>query len=168
MIGGRSIVAPLLNTFYAWFEVSNTFPTMRLAEDKDDGTVSLTMADVRRALKRINPRKSPGPDSIPGCVLSGCANQLAEVFTSIFNLSLYQSAVTTCFKQTTIVPIPRKLSITCLNVYCPVEMTPIIMKCFERLVRTHICSTLPVTLDPLQFAYRPNISTDYAIALTPQ
>ncbi|CDQ90248.1 unnamed protein product [Oncorhynchus mykiss] len=40
------------------------------------------------------------------------------------------------------------------------------MKCFERLVKDHITSTLPETLDPLQFAYRPNRSTDDAIALT--
>jgi len=40
------------------------------------------------------------------------------------------------------------------------------MKCFERLVRTHICSTLPDALDPLQFAYPPNRSTDDAIVLT--
>jgi len=88
-------------------------------------------------------------------------DQLAEVFT--LNLSLYQSAVPTCFKQTTIVPVP---SVTCLNDYHPVALTSVIMKCFERLVRTHICSTLPDTLDPLQFAYLPNRSTDDAIALT--
>ena len=40
------------------------------------------------------------------------------------------------------------------------------MKCFERLVKDHITSTLPDTLDPLQFAYRPNRSTDDAIAIT--
>jgi len=39
--------------------------TSRRLEDQDDCTLSLTMADVRRALKRINPRKSPGPDDIP-------------------------------------------------------------------------------------------------------
>jgi hypothetical protein len=38
------------------------------------------------------------------------------------------------------------------------------MKCFERLVKDHITSTLPDILDPLQFAYRPNRSTDDAIA----
>ena len=38
------------------------------------------------------------------------------------------------------------------------------MKCFERLVKDHITSTLPVTLGPLQFAYRP---TDDAITITP-
>jgi len=115
------------------------------AEDQDDCTLSLTTADVRRAHKRINPQKSPGPDGIPGRVLRECADQLAEIFTSIFNLCLYQSAVPTVFKQTTIVPIPKKPSITCLNDYRPVALTPIIMKCFKRLVRTHICSTLPGT-----------------------
>ena len=39
------------------------------------------------------------------------------------------------------------------------------MKCFERLVKDHITSTLPVTLDPLQFAYLPNRSTDDTLAI---
>jgi gmma-aminobutyric acid receptor subunit gamma/cGMP-dependent protein kinase 2 len=40
------------------------------------------------------------------------------------------------------------------------------MKCFEKLVKDHITSTLPATLDPLQFAYCPNKSTDDAITIT--
>ncbi|KAL3065255.1 hypothetical protein OYC64_015434 [Pagothenia borchgrevinki] len=40
------------------------------------------------------------------------------------------------------------------------------MKCFERLVKSFITSSLPESLDPLQFAYRANRSTDDAIALT--
>ena len=40
------------------------------------------------------------------------------------------------------------------------------MKCFERLVKDHITSALPDTLDPLQFSYRHNRSTDDAIAIT--
>ncbi|KAF7652167.1 hypothetical protein LDENG_00100700 [Lucifuga dentata] len=39
------------------------------------------------------------------------------------------------------------------------------MKCFEQIVKTHICSSLPDTLDPLQFTYRSNRATDDAIAL---
>ena len=41
------------------------------------------------------------------------------------------------------------------------------MKGFERLAKDHIIitSTLPDTLDPLQFSYRPSRSTDDAIAL---
>ena len=39
------------------------------------------------------------------------------------------------------------------------------MKCFERLVMAHINSILPDTLDPLQFAYRSNRSTDDTISI---
>ncbi len=53
---------------------------------------------------------------------------------------------------------------SCLNDYCPVALTSIVIKVFERLVKSHICSSIPVTLDPLQFAYRPNRSTDDAIS----
>ena len=45
-------------------------------------------------------------------------------------------------------------------------LTSVIMKCFERLVKDHITSILPATLDLLQFAYHPNRSTDDAIAIT--
>ncbi|KAI3363586.1 hypothetical protein L3Q82_001176 [Scortum barcoo] len=36
------------------------------------------------------------------------------------------------------------------------------MKCFERLVKSFITSSIPDSLDPLQFAYRPNRSTEDA------
>ena len=39
------------------------------------------------------------------------------------------------------------------------------MKCFERMVMAHINTIIPETLDPLQFAYRPNRSTDEGISI---
>ncbi len=69
-------------------------------------------------------------------------------------------------EQEIIVPIPKKNKITCLNDWRPVALTPIFSKCFEKLVRDYICSVLPASLDPLQFAYRSNRSTDDAIAFT--
>ncbi len=107
-----------------------------------------------------------GPDGIPGCVLRACAFQLAGVYTDIFNLALSLSVVPSCFKKSTIVPIPKKNKITCLNDWRPVALTPIFSKCFEKLIRDHICSVLPASLDLLQFAYCSNRSTDDAIAFT--
>ncbi|KAK3523534.1 hypothetical protein QTP70_001903 [Hemibagrus guttatus] len=46
------------------------------------------------------------------------------------------------------------------------KTTPIVMKCFKRLVMRHIKTQLPPSLDPLQFAYCPNRSTDNAITTT--
>ncbi|KAI3376154.1 hypothetical protein L3Q82_016680 [Scortum barcoo] len=61
---------------------------------------------------------------------------------------------------------PRKPKSSALNDDRPVALTSTIMKCFERLVKSFITSSIPDSLDPLQFAYRPNRSTEDAIALT--
>ena len=101
-------------------------------------------------------------------MLRACAYQLAGVFTDIFNISLIEPVIPTCFKQTTIVPVPKTTKATCLNDYRPVALMSIAMKCFERLVMAHINTIIPETLDPLQFAYRPNRSTDDAISIALQ
>ncbi len=88
----------------------------------------------------MNVRKVAGPDGITGRVLRSCADQLAGLFTSIFNESLATSVVPTSFKGA-------------------VGFTSTVMKVFERLLKNHICSSIPANLDPLQFAYRPNRST---------
>ncbi len=125
--------------------------------------MTLSPDSAIRSLSRINARKAPGPDNIPGRVLRDCAVELTDVFTDIFNISLSQAVVPTCFKATTIIPVPKS-SPSCFNDYRPVALTPILMKCFERLVMQHIKSVLPTSLDPFQFAYRSNRSTDDAIA----
>ena len=79
------LLSDKLNTFSACFE-NNTVPPTRPAT-KDCG-FSFYMADVSKTFKRVNPRKAAGPDGIPSRVLRACADQLAGVFTDIFNLSL--------------------------------------------------------------------------------
>jgi hypothetical protein len=94
-------------------------------------------------------------------------DQLASVFTDIFNRFLTESVTPTCFKQTAIVPVPKEVKVTCLNYHCPVALTSVAMKCFERLVMAHINCIIPENLDPLQFAYHPNRSTGDAISIAP-
>ncbi len=136
-----------LNAFFARFEAQNSTTAQKAPPPPGDQVMTLSTDSVRRSLSRINARKAPGPDNIPGRVLRDCAVELTDVFTDIFNISLSQAVVPTCF-----------------NDYRPVALTPIIMKCFERLVMHHIKSVLPPSLDPFQFAYRSNHSTDDAIA----
>ncbi len=133
-------------------------------QSSDNHVITVSEDEVRRALKRVNIRKATGPDGITGRVLRSCADQLAGLFTSIFNESLATSVVPTSFKKSIIIPVPKNNKPSCLNDYRPVALTSIVMKVFERLVKSHISSSIPVTLDPLQFAYRPNRSTDDAIS----
>ena len=114
----------------------------------------LLVADV----SKVNIHKVTGPDGLSGCVLNACTH-LASVITIIFNLSLPESVIPTCFKQTTIVPVPKEAMVTCLNDRSAIALMLVAMKCFERLVMAHINSILPDILDPLQFAFHPNRST---------
>ena len=63
------------------------------------------------------------------------------------------------------VAVPKNTKVTCVNDYRPVALTSVDMKCYERLVMAHINTIIPETLDPHQFAYRPNRSTDDAISI---
>ena len=122
---------------------------MRASAIPDDFVITLSAADVSKTLKQVNIHKAAGPDGLPGRVLRVCADQLASVFTDIFNLSLSESVIPTRFKQTTIVTVPKNTKVTCLNDYRPVALTSVAMKCFERLVMDYINTIIPDTLEPL-------------------
>ena len=81
-------------------------------------------------------------DNIRGWVLRECADQLAYVLMDIFNTSLNQAKVPSCFKTATIIPVPKP-QITLLSDYQPIALTPNMMKCFERLIKQHINPRVP-------------------------
>jgi hypothetical protein len=62
--------------------------------------------------------------------------------------------------------VPKIEMVTFLNDYCPVALTLVAMKCFERHVMANINTIMPETLDPLQFPYRPNKSTYDKISIS--
>ena len=106
-----------LNNFYARFEARYTETCMRASTVSDDCVITLSADDVSKTFKQLNIYKASGPDGLPGRVLRACADQLANVFTGIFNFPLSESVIPTCFKQTTIVPVPKNTKVTCLNDY---------------------------------------------------
>ena len=61
-----------------------------------------------------------------------------QVSSDIFDLFLTEFVIPTCFKQTTIVPVPKKAKLNSLNYYRPVTLMSAAMKCFENLVMAHI------------------------------
>uniref|UniRef100_A0A9J8BEH4 Reverse transcriptase domain-containing protein n=1 Tax=Cyprinus carpio carpio TaxID=630221 RepID=A0A9J8BEH4_CYPCA len=118
---------------------------------------------VRQVFRKQKRKKAPGPDCVTPACLKSCADQLAPIFTQIFNRSLELCEVPSCFKRSTIIPIPKKSKITGLNDYRPVALTSVVMKSFEKLVLAHLKDITGPLLDPLQFAYRANRSVDDAV-----
>ncbi len=153
------LLADELNSFYGRFECNRDSATLPISpsgssrQSSDDHVITVSEDEVRRELRRVNVRKAAGPDGITGRVLRSCADQLAGLFTSIFNESLATSVVPTSFKKSVIIPVPKNKKSSCLNDYHQVALTSLVMKVFERLVKNHNCYSIPVTLDPLQFAH---------------
>lgn len=98
----------------------------------------VTVADVRSAILRMNLRIATGWDGDPGCVLGTLIDQLAGVFTGVFNLSLlhYEDHYHPGAK------------VACLDDYHPVSDI-CLHECFQRLVMAHNISHLPDRIDPL-------------------
>ncbi len=97
------LLAEELNTFYGRFECNGagaTLPSSASGSSRQsrDHVFTLSEDKVWRELRRVNVRKAAGPDGITGRVLRSCADQLAGLFTSIFNESLATSVVPTSFK----------------------------------------------------------------------
>ncbi len=97
------LLAEELNTFYTAASIATAARLCRSARQEAADraamwihVITVSEDEVRRELKRVNIRKAAGPDGIIGRVLRSCADQLAGLFTSIFNESLATSVVPTC------------------------------------------------------------------------
>ncbi len=96
------------------------------------------MRHVCQVFRRNKRRKAPGPDGVTPACLKTCVDQLAPIFTQIFNRSLELCEVPSCFKRSTIIPVPKKPQITGLNDYSPVALMSVVMKSFEKLVLAYL------------------------------
>jgi len=94
-------------------------PAIQISEDE--------VCQVFRKQKR---KKAPGPDCVTLVCLKSRADQQAPIFTKIFNRSPELCKVPSCFKRSSIIPIPKKPKITGLNDYRPVALTSMVMKSF--------------------------------------
>jgi hypothetical protein len=153
-----------LNVFFSRFEKwIGTNTDQKQPDLTTSQSINISQTEVCAMFKRVNTRKSPGPDNICGNVLKFCAEQLSPVFTDIFRSSLDQCIVPLLWKTSTIIPIPKIPSPTEHNHYRPIALTSLVMKCFERIVKKYILPRINHLLDPLQFAYQSSRGVDDAI-----
>ena len=151
-------LAQSLNDFYGRFdthifrenhiEIKNSLLSAPLS------TPFFEEQDVITCFKKCNPRKSAGPDHIGGRLLKTCAEQLGPIFYAIFNLSLSQQCVPSLWKQSTVIPVAKVSRPKTLNDFRPVALTSLVMKQFERLIKSELVGKTESLLDPYQFAYR--------------
>lgn len=79
---------------------------MKAVPHPDEQVLSFDVTSVWRTLWKVKIQKAVDPDNIPGRVFRDCADGLAYVPKCIFNFSLLQAVVPSCFKITIILPVP--------------------------------------------------------------
>lgn len=132
--------------------------------NRDNVGVPFCVGDVITVFKQCKIRKALGPDNIGCRLLKECAEQLGPIFYDIFAWSLKIQKVPARWKQSTLIPLPKKQNAQLLDDFRPVALTSLVMKCLEKLVKRQIMHKTESSLDPLQFAYRNKRGIEDAVA----
>lgn len=109
----------------------------------------ITQGNVINLFKKVNIRKVAGPDSICGRVLRYCADQLSEVFTTLFRMCIECGQIPAIWKTSSIIPVPKSNNPREMKEFRPVALTSLVMKTFEKILKDKIVYTicnLPIKL----------------------
>ena len=114
--------------------------------------------DVFLILKNINSSKAAGPDGIHGSVLKNCASTLARPLSLLFNTSFSTGCIPNEWKLALVVPVFKKGDKCSVQNYRPISLTSLVMKVFERCIKTALYSACEHLLDPRQHGFINNKS----------
>jgi hypothetical protein len=121
------------------------------------------MKYVRSYQRTIKPFKSSGPDNIPCRILRDFAYELSEPFATIFNASLASGSVPKIWKDSDIIPIPKKQQPTCEEETRPISLTSCLCKVLEDFVVSWMITDMEDKIDPKQFGCLKGTSTTYCL-----
>ncbi len=124
----RSNIIPDVRTFFT----TNNNTTTSL----DD--ITITPADVIAAIKDISSSSAAGPDGIPSVLLKTCANELAEPLAIFYQKSFEEGVLPTICKTAAVIPIHKGGDRSLASHYRPISLTSVVVKIFERIVRTEL------------------------------
>ena len=68
------------------------------------------------------------------------------------------------WKQSTVIPVAKSKNPQTLNDFRPVALTSLVMKQFEKLIKSDLVSRTKSLLDPYQFTYRDGMGVQDATA----
>lgn len=155
--------ANAMNDHFARWE--NAVPANPISlEGSASVSIRVSCEEVGRIFSHIKIRKAAGPDRLEGTILKSCKEQLSPVFRGLYQKSLDTHKVPNIWKTAEIVPFPKKLKPDGQNDFRPVALTSVAMKCFERIILTHLKEQTKKHMDTLQFAYKEKRGVEDAVA----
>ena len=119
----------------------------------------LSVLEVANAMRKCK-RTSPGPTNLPFFIFRIFWDILAPLYLHVWNLSLRSGKFPACYKRANLTPIPKVNNASTADDIRGISVTSISARLFEKLVhKKWILPNIVRLGDPLQFAYRPRLST---------
>ena len=123
----------------------------------------ITMAELKKAIKKLKKKKSPGPDGITNEMIMNLGIIALSKLLEIFNLSWKNGDVPQIWKEATMMPILKKgkNKLHALS-YRPISLTSCVCKTMERIVNARMQWYLESEhiLAPEQAGFRQHRSTE--------
>lgn len=121
--------------------------------------LQLELSDVVNVMRKCK-KTSQGPSNIPFFVFKDFWDIIAPLFLHIWNLSLKSGIFPAHYKRANLIAIPKTKNAKSADEIRGISITPIAARLFEKAVhRKWILPNIIHLGDPLQFAYRPKLST---------
>ena len=140
-----------LNQQFAAASVNNPLP---FSFHTSEAANPVSSAEVIKILRELKTNKANGPDFISPILLKACAEQLATPIADLFTFCLSSGKIPDCWRSARIRPIPKKGT----TKYRPIACTSVLLKVFEKVLLNRVTPMFD-SHDPLQFAYKPSLST---------
>ena len=100
--------------------------------------ISVTVEEVRAALKSFKRGAAPGPDGVPADLLIECADELAPALANLYQRSFDAGEIPSILKISKIVPLHKGNSRHIPKNYRPISLTSHLGKGMEKVFKTHL------------------------------
>lgn len=115
----------------------------------------ISPSDVFKILSKINPHKATGPDGIDGHVLKKCAGTIHIPLAILFNQSYQSGKIPQEWRNANVVPIHKKKDKSNVENYRPISLTCLIMKVFEKSIRSKLLELCHNKITDKQHGFLP-------------
>ena len=118
--------------------------------------------EMYRELRRLNAKKSAGPDGLPGRLIKEFACELSIPVADILNTSLREGVVPQAWKDATIAPVPKEMPATITKLR-PISLTALLAKVSEGFVSKWVLDDIQSSFDRNQYGSIKGSSTTHCV-----
>lgn len=121
--------------------------------------VSFSEEDVLKALKKMKPKLTMGPDGIPAFLLKDCASIFAHPLKILFNLAIKCCSFPDIWKYSKVCPVYKKGNKNDITNFRPITIICNFGKAFETLLHDCIYPHIKNIISPQQHGFMKGRST---------